>query len=87
MAEHTDEGNAVCDYFLDRERISYEAPRQAPALSGVDIESIDMLWKRGDGTELSISFTPEGRDGAGTLRYNRGTSISYIDRSRVCPTH
>jgi len=54
---------------------------------GGDIESIDMLWKRGDGTELSISFTPEGRDGAGTLRYNRGTSISYIDRSRVCPTH
>ena len=26
MAEHTDEGNAVRDYFLDRERISYEAP-------------------------------------------------------------
>jgi phage anti-repressor protein len=28
MAEHTDAGNAVRDYFLDRERISYEAPCQ-----------------------------------------------------------
>ena len=54
---------------------------------GGNIESIEMVWKRGDGTELSISLVPEGRDGAGALRYNRGASISYIDRSRVCPTH
>ena len=40
MAEHTDEGNAVRDYFLDRERISYEAPRRATALNDVDIASI-----------------------------------------------
>ncbi|MFM0060980.1 hypothetical protein PQR64_35740 [Paraburkholderia phytofirmans] len=63
------------------QRVAWSGP------GGGDIQSIDMLWKRGDGTELSISFTPEGRDGAGALRYNRGTSISYIDRSRVCPTH
>jgi len=45
---------------------------------------IDMLWKRGDGTELSISFSPEGRDGAGALRYNRGTSIKlYRPLSRL----
>lgn len=34
MAEHTDAGNAVRNYFLDRERISYEAPA-----SSSDIES------------------------------------------------
>ena len=34
MAEHTDAGNAVRDYFLDRERISYEAPA-----SSADIET------------------------------------------------
>lgn len=34
MAEHTDAGNAVRDYFLDRERISYEAPA-----SSSDIEA------------------------------------------------
>ena len=54
---------------------------------GGEIESIDMLWKRGDGTELSVSYTPEGRDGAGALRYNRGASISYLDRPRTCPAH
>jgi len=32
MAEHTDAGDAVRDYFLDRERISYEAPRQDVSL-------------------------------------------------------
>jgi hypothetical protein len=51
---------------------------------GGDIESIVMLWKRSDGTELTVSFTPEGRDGAGALRYNRSASVSYLDGLRVC---
>lgn len=54
---------------------------------GGDVESIDMLWKRSDGTELSVSFGPEGRDGKGALRYNRGASIGYVDRLRTCAAH
>ncbi len=40
MAEHTDAGNAVRDYFLDRERISYEAPRQDSGMSRSEITSL-----------------------------------------------
>jgi phage anti-repressor protein len=39
MAEHTDAGNAVRDYFLDRERISYEAPHNEPAITMADIDA------------------------------------------------
>jgi phage anti-repressor protein len=40
MAEHTDAGNAVRDYFLDRERISYEVPRQDSGMSRSEITSL-----------------------------------------------
>jgi phage anti-repressor protein len=40
MAEHTVEGNAVRAYFIERERISYEQPQSARALSIGDIASI-----------------------------------------------
>lgn len=39
MSEHTDAGNAVRDYFLDRERISYEAPHNEPAITMADIDA------------------------------------------------
>ncbi len=50
---------------------------------GGDIVSLDNLWKRGS-DEINLSFSPEGRDGKGGLRYNRGAFLSYADRSRVC---
>jgi hypothetical protein len=56
-----------------------------PGPGGGDIATIDMVWKRADGTQLMISSNPEGRDGSGVLRYKRSASISYVDRSRVCP--
>jgi phage anti-repressor protein len=40
MAEHTDAGNAVRDYFLDRERISCEVPRHDSGMSRSEITSL-----------------------------------------------
>jgi phage anti-repressor protein len=52
MSEHTEAGDAVRDYFLDRERISYEAPRRAvdaPVLADIDAridEKMDRFMDR-----------------------------------------
>ncbi|MDT4878965.1 hypothetical protein FQZ97_1146030 [compost metagenome] len=55
-----------------------------PGPGGGDVQTIDMKWKRA-ADEVTLSLSPEGRDGKGALRYNRGASISYVDRSRLCP--
>ena len=48
MSEHTDEGNAVRDYFLDRERISYEAP-QSSADIGLRLSNLEGMFGRMEG--------------------------------------
>ncbi|MGF6771124.1 glycerate kinase [Paraburkholderia sp. GAS199] len=56
-----------------------------PGPGGGETQDVTMLWRQGT-TEITVSFTPEGRDGKGALRYNRTASIAYVDKARVCGT-
>jgi hypothetical protein len=58
-----------------------------PGPGGGDVQSIDLLWAHDRTSEILISLIPEGRDGKGALRYNRAASVSYLDRTRLCPAH
>jgi hypothetical protein len=44
------------------------------------VSSSNMYWYFGD-DRITLSFTPEGRTGAGALRYSRTVSISYDTRT------
>jgi hypothetical protein len=45
------------------------------------IRSITLVWYK-DKDKIELSFVPEGRDGKGSLRYNRGASISYMAKTK-----
>jgi hypothetical protein len=49
---------------------------------GGSIARVDMAWYAGN-DRITLSFSPEGRDGKGQLRHNRGASISY-DAKNPC---
>lgn len=50
---------------------------------GGSVESLTLRWVRA-GVRYDISITPEGRDGRGDLRHNRGASISFVDLTNLC---
>jgi hypothetical protein len=47
------------------------------------LSSSEMHWYFGD-DRIAFSFTPEGRTGAGALRFSRTTSISYQTLTKQC---
>jgi hypothetical protein len=48
---------------------------------GGDVQSVEMLWFSSN-DRITLSFSPEGRDGKGQLRHYRGASISYMLKNR-----
>lgn len=47
------------------------------------IQSVRLRWLVGK-DRIDIEFSPEGRTGAGSLKYNRGASVSYFSLN-LCP--
>lgn len=50
------------------------------------IRSIDTVWVTSS-DRVSISLTPEGRDGKGQLRYNRSVNVSYVSKTSCSMGH
>lgn len=43
---------------------------------GGNVRRVEMSWTMGN-DDITLSFSPEGRDGKGALRHNRASSIRY----------
>jgi hypothetical protein len=76
--------------FLNQTSGKYGAPQvrttalEVSGAPGQSVPRVEMVWYTGN-DRITLSFSPEMRDGKGTLRFNRHASVDYLTKSSCRP--